>query len=152
MNFAEAFAVVGIAFAIAFAFLGFFWMLSTGGPDDYQTCMNGCKDGWGNYFNLECPQMCAELSEDYKFNAEYWYNHGTGRTYNNTDFEVLNDTVNYFKSKIEFNGCYYPPECYDAREDFLKQFPNQTYPNGPTICWYAIYCGGNTRWWMSPYE
>lgn len=153
-----------IAWVGAFAFVGFFWMLSNSGPSDYVICLNKCTDGWGRFYNKECPEMCLPLSEhyqphksnitniEYTFDHEYWYNNGTGRTLDDIDPEILNETINSFKERIEEGTnefCYYPPNCFNEQEEFLSQFYNKTIP--AVICYYSVYCSGE-KWWKEVYE
>jgi hypothetical protein len=54
-----------VAFAIAFAFVGFFWSLTTldNSQTDYEICINKCpSNDWnGDFADLECPNMCENL-------------------------------------------------------------------------------------------
>lgn len=53
-----------IAFAIAFAFVGFFWCLTSidNSQTDYEVCINKCPETRSyNFANLECPKMCEGI-------------------------------------------------------------------------------------------
>lgn len=54
-----------VAFAIAFAFVGLFWSLTTidNAQTDYEICIKKCPaSNWDSKFvGLECPKMCEDI-------------------------------------------------------------------------------------------
>lgn len=63
-----------VAFAIAFAFVGFFWSLTTidNPQTDYELCINKCpsNDWSGDFDGLECPKMCESILNNDEFCVE----------------------------------------------------------------------------------
>lgn len=57
-----------VAFAIAFAFVGFFWSVTSIDREqsNYEICIDKCPSNAmsGNFINMECPQICERLIEN----------------------------------------------------------------------------------------